>query len=120
MMALRPQSWEGLAIRFLSDERVQLVVGDERETLNYAEFGFEDGRSKKPNLAWTTLRTLAEQQGTLSQPTDASWAKVEKRIQEIRRVFRGRFGVNDDPLPYTNGVGYKARFQIGCAPSYCS
>jgi len=46
------------------------------------------------------------------------WAKVEKRIQEIRRVLRARFGISADPIPLIEGAGYRATFKIDCRPSY--
>jgi hypothetical protein len=111
------RDWGEVEIRFLSDERVQITVGKQRETRNYAEFGFEDGRSKRPNLAWITLRVLAKQQGTISSSNAGGWGKVEKRMQEIRRVLRHHFVITDDPLPFIEGIGYRTRFKIGCAPS---
>jgi hypothetical protein len=120
--AVAPKSisnWEELEIRFLSDERVQIKTGQLTETRNYAEFGFEDGRTKKPNLAWTTLRALAEQNGVIRQPTSGQdWPTVEKRIQEIRKLFKNHFQMNEDPLPFVDGVGYRPRFKITCAPSF--
>jgi len=69
---------------------MQIRNGANSETLNYAEFGFGDGRSGKPNRAWETLRALAEQRGIIRDAGKAgrTWPKVEKRIQEIRKVFR--------------------------------
>jgi len=115
----KPGDWDQLEIRFLSDERIQITAGRFTETRNYAEFGFEDSRSKKPNLAWITLRSLAELGGTLQQTArDESWPNVEKRMQELRRIFRRRYALDSDPIPYIEGTGYKALFKIGCAPSF--
>lgn len=52
-------TWDTIEIWFLSDERVQVRNGASLETRNYAELGFEDGRTGKPNQAWETLRGLA-------------------------------------------------------------
>ncbi|HXJ12283.1 MAG TPA: hypothetical protein VNH19_08415, partial [Candidatus Limnocylindrales bacterium] len=113
-------SWEEVEITFLSDERVQIATSSDTETRNYAEFGFEDGRTKSPNLAWVTLRALAELNGTIRQAKDSDWAAVEKRMQEIRRVFRKHFNLSGDPIPFVEGTGYRARFKISCAPSFKS
>jgi hypothetical protein len=111
-------TWEELEISFLSDERVQLTVGVHTETRNYAELGFGDGRSHKPNLAWQMLRSLAEQGGTLETSTASTWPKVEKRIQEIRRVLRKHFAISADPLPFIRGNGYQACLRIHCSRSF--
>ncbi len=56
---LKPQEWEDLEISFLSEERVQIMIGDQTETRNYGELGFMDKRGGKPNQAWGLRRTLA-------------------------------------------------------------
>ena len=119
---IRPKSWSEIEISFLSEHRVQIRDDTHIETRNYAEFGFEDGRSKKPNLAWETLRALAEQEGILKQPTrsNETWAHVEKRIQTIRKVLCEHFHISSDPIPYIEGTGYKSSFKIRCRRSYQS
>jgi hypothetical protein len=113
-------TWDSVEISFLSDERVQIRNDKNLETLNFAEFGFVDGRNGKPNEAWILLRALANQRGMIRTPTKSgqSWHKVEKRIQDIRKVFREHFGIAADPIPFVAKVGYRACFKIGYAPSF--
>lgn len=113
-------SWAEVEIRYLSEERIEIRVGGDLQTRNYSEFGFEDHRNGRPNLAWVTLRILAELGGSIQQPPSGpACAIVEKRMQEIRKVFRLFFGLSTpDPIPLVNGVGYKAAFKITCAPSF--
>lgn len=137
-----PAAWQNVEIAFTSEERVQVRNGAELSTYNYADFGFEDRRNGKPNQAWLTLQALAERGGTINYGTRSTSntpkgaqnregervstmksrgrgvAKLEKRIQEIRRMLRNRFGIDDDPLPLIPGVGYQARFKIGCSRSF--
>ena len=121
--------WEEIEILFLSDERVQILRGGKRsETLNYADFGFEDGRNGNPNQAWAILRLLAERNGWIESEKEAGmeWPKVEKRIQEIRSALRQYFRITSDPISFVekNRVqdkgGYNARFKISCGRSYRS
>jgi hypothetical protein len=117
-------SWQDIEISFVSDERVQIRNGTNTETSNYGEFGFADRRAKrgkpKPNQAWVTLRAMAEQNGIIRDgaKTGAAWPKVEKRMQEIRKVLREHFRITADPIPFVAGTGYQARFKIGCSPSF--
>jgi hypothetical protein len=113
-------TWDTIEISFLSDQRVQIRNGTNSETLNYGEFGFKDGRTGNPNRAWETMRALAQRRGVIQDGTamDQLWPKVEKRIQEIRKVLREHFGISADPIPFVSGVGYQARFKIGCSPSF--
>ena len=114
--------WEDIEIRFTSDERVQIVAPNFSETRNYNEFGFADARSQKSNLAWETLKTLAQHGGVLNQSScgNTAWTAVEKRVEEIRRVFRKHFALSENPLPYVKNVGYQARFNISCSSSFDS
>jgi hypothetical protein len=113
-------TWEDIEILFLSDERVQIRNGGNRETRNYAEFGFADGRTRNPNQAWEALRVLAAQRGVIRDGAalNLPWPKVEKRIQEIRRLLREHFHISSDPIPFVEGVGYQACFKLACGPSF--
>jgi hypothetical protein len=73
-------TWDEIEIAFLSEERVQIHHGASTETRNYTEFGFEDRRSGKPNLAWKTLLALAAERGILQNgaKTGRDWVEVEK------------------------------------------
>jgi hypothetical protein len=113
-------SWQAIEISFLSDERVQIRNGTKTATYNYEELGFADRRNGKPDLAWMTLRVLAEERGIIRDAgkTGVPWRKVEKRMQEIRRVLRKHFGIDADPVPLIKDTGYRALFKIGCNPSF--
>ncbi len=113
-------TWDTIEISFLSDERVQIRNGGSSATCNYGELGFEDHRGGKPNLAWETLRELAEQSGVIREARQGFQArpKLEKRIQEIRKALRKYFDISADPIPFVEGAGYRACFKIVCAPSF--
>jgi len=113
------RNWKSIEVSFLSDERVEIVNGSNTETRNYHELGFVDRRNGKPSRAWLVLRALAESGGSIRDGAKlgAAWPKVEKRIQEIRKVLRKHFGIAADPIPYVEGTGYQAGFKIGCSPS---
>jgi hypothetical protein len=120
--------WKEIEISFLSDERVQIRNGKKLQTLNYAEFGFDDARTGNPNTAWQMLRRMAELGGTLENGRQArvEWPKLEKRIQEIRYTLRKHFGITSNPIPFieksppVTNSGYRTRFKLSCAPSYRS
>jgi hypothetical protein len=117
----RCKSWEEIEISFLSDERIRITEPKRTQTLNYAEFGFEDGRTGKPTRAWKALLILAKNSGPITESslgTDMKWSNFEKRMGEIRRLFRKYFGLPGDPLPYVKNTGYQARFKISCGPSF--
>jgi hypothetical protein len=113
-------NWQDIQISFLSDTRVQIRDGAQIQTYNYEELGFADQRSGKPNRAWIVLRALAEHEGILSsaKSTAVAWSLIERRIQEIRKVLRAKFGLPEDPLPFVPGTGYQTVFKISCAACY--
>jgi hypothetical protein len=112
--------WQEIEICFISDHRVQIRSGEQTETCNYAELGFEDGRNRKPTRAWMLLCDVSENNGTISDAgkTKGDWSKMEKRVQEIRKVLRQYFGIAEDPIPYVDGSGYYPRFRLLRAPSF--
>jgi hypothetical protein len=115
------KKWQSIEILFLSDHRIQIRVnGKSMESRNFAEFGFADGRTQNANKAWELLRVMAEERGIIrdGKAIGEDWSKVEKRIQEIRKVLREYFGLPDDPIPFVEGTGYQSRFKISCAPSF--
>jgi hypothetical protein len=114
------RAWEDIEIEFLSDERLQVRVGGTIETCNYGEWGFVDRRNGKPNHGWILLRHLAETGGTLKDAAALckEWPAAEKDIQRVRQALRKRFLLDDNPLPFIPGIGYQARFKIGCARSF--
>jgi len=95
-----------------------LLDGKSERTLNYAEFGLVDRRTDGPNKAWEALRALAEGGGRIKPGAQGDWPKLEKRIQEIRAALRKCFLIDDDPIPYSPGNGYVARFKIGLSRSF--
>jgi hypothetical protein len=119
---LKPQEWEDLEISFLSEERVQIMIGDQTETRNYGELGFMDKRGGKPNQAWGLLRTLAIARGHI--PNSARRADPDdilamgKRFERMRKTLMEHFGISSDPVPLDPAQGYRCRFKIGCGPSF--
>lgn len=116
--------WADLTIRVLSDERVQVHLGDKSWTANYAEFGFEDRRDEKQNQAWGRLLELAQQSGVLPSPSPTgpsagrALAHLQWDVGQIRRVLKRHFPMmNGDPLPFVDGKEYRAAFTIYCAPA---
>jgi hypothetical protein len=112
--------WEDVRITFLSDERVEIQIGSQRETRNYEEMGFGDRRNGTPTKSWILLRGLASKQGII--PVEGrkqkGWAAIEKHIERTRKLLRKLFGITDDPLPFEKGTGYCLRCRIGRARSY--
>jgi len=119
-------TWDQISIMFTSTDRVQVTVGTQSSTGNYADLGFENRRTPKGyRKAWMTLRDLAEAHGTLGVPIRQRPA-IEKRMQEIRQILRAHFRregyeilQTSDPLPYNKDRQcYTSSFTAGVRPSF--
>ena len=113
-------SWDEVRIKFLSDERLQIWVGDQTQNRNYSGMGFEDRRNGTPNESWKFLRQLAEEGGFIRDVEAAGipWPKAEKRIQEIRQKLKTAVAIDSDPFFRAKDRGYRTRFRIECGASY--
>ena len=114
-----PALWEDIRLSFFNEHALEITVGQSKRTYQYDELGMADQRTGKPNLAWQTLHALASN-GTLNRPTGltSKWTSVEKRVQELRKWLRDRFGISSDPLPFVPNTGYRHKFRITLARSY--
>jgi hypothetical protein len=112
--------WKDIEISFISDERVQVKVGTQVQTLNYTEMGFQDRRSGKPNQAWGLLRGLAQGDGI--SPNFArntkDFIRLEKCMERMRQRLRKHFQIASDPVLKDPARGYSCRFKVGCGPSF--
>jgi len=119
-----PVVWEDISIEFISEHKVQIKVKEHTYPQNYAELGCHDRRSNKPNKAWEALRALALQEGTVLGVPGPAWTNFGRRMQELRQVLRHHleqqgFALPDsDPLPFLDGVGYRAVFRVRLSQSF--
>ena len=120
--------WKDLTITFLSDNRVQMKIGDRMfssctcEELQDA--GFWDRHAQRPTKAWDALRLLAEGNGTRSTSFEDR-RHVEIRMSEMRKKLRAYLtseGIeisDSDPLPYDKHTRtYTATFTIGVGTNF--
>jgi hypothetical protein len=125
---VQARAWSEITICFLSDERVQVTIGSQTGTINYAEMGFASKKNGTPVKAWGTLRVLAQRNGRIALAADSQqWAVLEKRVQEIRKKFKAYFRLTEDPISFIqktpktrNTFGYRSEFNISCHNSFDS
>jgi hypothetical protein len=117
----QPQHWEEIEVHVLSPDRVQIRVGDATEPpRNYQEMGFGDQKSGKAKRAWTVLLSLSQVGNffSLEKISPMERPQIERRIQEIRKIFRELFAIEGDPIPFVPKSkteperGYRTRFRI--------
>jgi hypothetical protein len=86
--------------------------------------GFSDGRNGTPIAAWQLLLHFARSGGEISDPFAeiATWPKVEKAVQRLRKLLKGHFHQPEDAIQ-TDGQGrhrgtYRTRFTVRLRPGY--
>ncbi|MFX0205461.1 MAG: hypothetical protein ACFFDT_05700 [Candidatus Hodarchaeota archaeon] len=115
-------SWYDVSIRFLSNETAELIAKGEREGKNFAEMGFMDKRSEKPDILWFTLIFLAKNRGEISWESQGLPLKVNRNlksyIKDIRKRLIHLFEINDDPFEsYRKVKAYRTKFKIKLSDS---
>lgn len=105
--------WEDLTFEFTAEEVVNVRFRKETRRYEPEKFGMKNKKNGRPTLAWTILRTLAQQAGALT------WkgAKASTRVKKQKQLLSGRltslFGIQDDPIPWRPAQkAYVARFAI--------
>ena len=120
--------WRDVTITFLSEHKMQMKVGEATlppQVCEELQNGFWNKHAKKEAKSWETLRSLAEQGGTI--PTEFTERKIiETRMAEIRRNLRAYLAdqgikISDaNPLPYNKHTrAYTATFSIEVGATYC-
>ena len=117
-------TWQDVRIKFLSLDSVQIsVCGEEKAPTTFVELGFENKRTQQGNLAWETLKQLAEAEPTrIVLPPKKAFARLQDedgwkdgtgekkrvqlqtRIKEINKTLRAAFKrrgyvIPNNPLP---------------------
>ena len=80
--------WEDLVFQINDHHITETRAAGESETYGYAEFGFQDKRTGKPNQQWAVLLVL----GTAGRmPDDArhgnEWMAIAKRVERVRKTL---------------------------------
>ena len=102
-------SWKHVTSRFTGEDTVQVAAGGAPVAAQgYEELGFADKKSGLPNRAWAMLRILASNGGTFELPSGRfapGRSTALKTIQELKRTLRALLETDDNPVPFTTGVG---------------
>lgn len=122
-LSLPPNTkWGQITIQFLDYDKVIITAPNYfKKRVNYREMGFEDQKSKKPNVQWKLLYDLAQCRGDLTwtfttyrKRVDShpfSTPKARKQIQRISDTLKAYFNINEAPFyNYKKIDAYKTKF----------
>jgi hypothetical protein len=106
-------AWGDVSIRFISDESIEIRAGVPFGIKNFAELGYQDKRSGKPDYKWEVLKLLAKSNGAISWKDKSASSRWKPHIKTLRKRLKSYFGIQDDPFySYKKPGGYRAKFSI--------
>lgn len=101
-------TWESVAFQFLDKERVKIVLGTKSHETNYADMGFMDARSEKPNMQWGFLLVLAKNKGRIEPSSPDAQERFKKQKELLTKRLQNYFSIEYDPFkPYDGGYEIK-------------
>ncbi|NCN11694.1 hypothetical protein GW937_00035 [Candidatus Kaiserbacteria bacterium] len=105
--------WEKFYIQFRNPEAVTIRVSGHTHDTSYADMGFADGRTGKPNMQWGLLLLLAKNGGSLTTGDPKANDKYKKHKQLLSDTLKGYFSIDTDPFkPYEKDDGYEIKMKL--------
>lgn len=106
-------TWENIYIQFRNDESVTIKVSGHTHNTSFADMGFLDNRSNKPNIQWTLLRLFAKKGGGLPVSSPEAEDKYKKQKQLLSNSLKEYFSIDYDPFKtYNKNDGYVIKINL--------
>lgn len=100
--------WEKIIIQFTDSEFVNIQVAGHSHTTGYADMGFVDSRSNRPNLQWVLLLVLAKNGGAITPRSHDAKDNFKKQKQLLSGKLKDYFAIEYDPFKaYERGYEIK-------------
>jgi len=106
--------WENITIKFKDGHDVEIYLNEKLiKKTDYKQMGFENKKSRLPNMQWETLQLLASINGELSYDGGKTIDKGKKRKQTLVDTLKTYFGINEDPFySYRKEKAYKIKLNL--------
>lgn len=106
-------TWEKFYIQFRNSEAVTIRVSGHTHDTSYADMGFADGRTGKPNTQWGLLLLLAKNGGSITTGNPKANDKYKKHKQLLSDTLKGYFSMDTDPFKsYEKDDGYTVKMTL--------
>ena len=106
-------TWESIYIQFKNSEAVTIQVSGHTHDTSFADMGFADGRTGKPNTQWTLLTLFAKNGGNLTAGSPDAKDKYKKHKQLLSDALKSYFSIDYDPFkPYGKTDGYSIKINL--------
>lgn len=110
--------WEEIEIRFLGSEDVVIITRSKHTPTNCELMGFQDKKTKRPDLQWKFLQILAEKGGAISWENNYDLTKkvfdtVKSKKKTIKKRLQYIFNISSDPFyPYKKEKAYRIKLKL--------
>lgn len=105
--------WSEVTLRFLDGHTVSVAARDYKVRLSFAEMGFEDKRTKRPDVQWRLLETFAADHGRLTWETRGARPQLKKAVQRLAKDLKAFFRIDEPPFVYRKDLkGWEAAFSL--------
>lgn len=106
-------TWENIYIKFNNDEEVTIMVNCYKHNTSFADMGFIDNRSGKPNSEWALLIIFAKNGGRLSSGNPEARDRYKKIKQLLSDSLKYYFSIEYDPFKkYNKSDGYELKLNL--------
>ena len=111
-------AWVDVTIRFVNGDEVVIETKGEQRQVTAVAMGFENQKTKRPNVQWELLKALANHGGEISWADNQGLAQKQidtfkKRKQMLSDALKSYFKIDDDPFyEYWKDKSYKVKFTL--------
>ena len=128
-------TWEDFTMKFTDSHTLQIRIDKKSWPKTFYQMGFSKGSPARPNMQWELLEKIVDQGGIARSSVETvrpkkrlndediyglseTWksghieARMKTRKSNLSKALMKYFGLDDDPLPFKQGVGWVPRFKI--------
>jgi len=110
-------AWEDITIKFFDGHDINIILDSEAYSgelkKNYAELGFQNKTTRKPNAQWDFLKILNDSGGEITWESQHANVKIKKTKQLLSNQLKKCFGLSEDPFfPYKQNKSYQIKINF--------
>jgi hypothetical protein len=105
--------WEELTFDFVADEVINVRFRGDTRRFEPEHLGMKNQKNGRPTLQWTLLQQMAVGGGQVAWTDRAATDRIKKQKQALSDRLTAAFGIEKDPIDWSDESGaYVARFVL--------
>lgn len=98
-------TFNNITIKFIDPEKVLISVRGIKHEITFTDMGFENTKTKKPNIQWNLLKILADYGGEITINDPVANEKIKKQKSILGQKLQSYFSLDYDPFyPYNDSI----------------